>query len=492
MNVSRMNVRRIAHVNHLTCGLLTLLMMTTAVLAAEADVGVDHKRRGANQTSTVSEVSTSASLPFEVTIEQADFRLPHGLQSFVLARWKNKLVLLTGRWNGLHGFGGDGTENFEPNQSNTNIYVIDLKKKTTEYRSLDEATWLSTEEIDLLSVTNAQGLTEKNTLYLVGGYGYDQALEDFSTKDTLTALDIPQLIKFVEEGERFTMRVTSDPVLQVTGGHMVKADEKDAPVLLVFGQNFEGGYTPSANGVYTRQVRAFHIIDDGDALDVTPEVLPARDPAYRRRDLNVVPAFFRSSQRKVESGFIVLAGVFTESDGVWTVPVRINSDGWCFMTNPESDDTFTQAMSHYDCAHMSLYDKRSGDLYTVLFGGISYGYFEDGVYKTDDGFPFINQVTTVKMDEAFHFTQYVMKNEFPVIESTCSNAGNTLLFGAEAEFVPTTRTYDNGVLRLRSVSRPVEVGYIIGGIMSTLPNTNSQSDSAASPYIFKVSLVPNE
>ena len=36
----------------------------------------------------------------------------------------------------------------------------------------------------------------------------------------------------------------------------------------------------------------------------------------------------------------------------------------------------------------------------------------------------------------------------------------------------------------------VVVGYIVGGIQSTLPNTNVESDSAASPYIFTVTLVP--
>jgi hypothetical protein len=34
------------------------------------------------------------------------------------------------------------------------------------------------------------------------------------------------------------------------------------------------------------------------------------------------------------------------------------------------------------------------------------------------------------------------------------------------------------------------VGFIVGGIQSTLPNTTAESDSAASPYIFTVTLVP--
>jgi hypothetical protein len=53
------------------------------------------------------------------------------------------------------------------------------------------------------------------------------------------------------------------------------------------------------------------------------------------------------------------------------------------------------------------------------------------------------------------------------------------------------RTYKNGVLKYDTLgSDPIVVGYIIGGIQSTLPNTNFSTDTAASPYIFKVTLVP--
>ncbi len=51
--------------------------------------------------------------------------------------------------------------------------------------------------------------------------------------------------------------------------------------------------------------------------------------------------------------------------------------------------------------------------------------------------------------------------------------------------------YPNGVLKYdRLGTNPVVVGYIVGGIESTLPNTNAESDSGASPYIFTVTLVP--
>ena len=67
-----------------------------------------------------------------------------------------------------------------------------------------------------------------------------------------------------------------------------------------------------------------------------------------------------------------------------------------------------------------------------------------------------------------------------------------MLFGAGAQFFRASGppSYGNGVFDLDQLggSRPYVIGYIVGGIMSTLPNTNTQSDTAASPYIFKVML----
>lgn len=86
-----------------------------------------------------------------------------------------------------------------------------------------------------------------------------------------------------------------------------------------------------------------------------------------------------------------------------------------------------------------------------------------------------------------------MDNEYPVIPSTGSNPGNRLLFGTEAVFIPhdDIALYVNNVIQLDALPKaPTVIGYIVGGIMSTLPNTNTSADSTASPYIFKVILTP--
>src|ERR1051326_4600141 len=163
------------------------------------------------------------------------------------------------------------------------------------------------------------------------------------------------------------------------------------------------------------------------------------------------------------------------------------------MADPTDTATFAQGMNNWACPTLQLYSHKEKNSYTVLMGGISFGFFASGVFETDAELPFINQVTTIKRDRDGVFSQYLMDGEYPVILSTGSNPGNQLLFGAGATLIPVDGLprYKNGVLKLDALgSGPVVVGYIVGGIQSTLPNTNTSADTAASPYIFKVTLVP--
>ena len=131
-------------------------------------------------------------------------------------------------------------------------------------------------------------------------------------------------------------------------------------------------------------------------------------------------------------------------------------------------------------------------MYTVFLGGLSYGYYVGRDFITDAEIPFINQVTTIQYNKHGHFSQYLMEGEYPVIPSTGSNPGNPLLFGAVGLFIPSPAVlkYGKEVLNYDSLTIPTVIGHIVGGIQSTVPNTSVASDSAASPYIFTVTLVP--
>ena len=100
------------------------------------------------------------------------------------------------------------------------------------------------------------------------------------------------------------------------------------------------------------------------------------------------------------------------------------------MADPSDPYTFKQGMNNYICPTVGLYSMNTGDMYTILFGGISFGFFENGVFKTDEEIPFINQFTTIKINPCGQFRQYLMDTEYPFILSTQSNPGNRLLFGA--------------------------------------------------------------
>lgn len=444
-----------------------------------------------NQTTTVSPIHSDKDLPYSIIVEQAPFNLPAGIHSGVSALYHDKWLFLAGRTNGMHDF-SNTNDNFPPLKQNTIVYVVDPKKRIVYSRPLTpSSTGLTQTQIDELSVTSPQYFQDDDILYICGGYGVETQTGNFNTKSALTAIEIPKLMKWVidyspEADLQKDIRQTHDPLLKVTGGYMTAVDN-DLTTLLVFGQNFSGFYLDSSNGNYTQQVRRFKIIDNEESLLIQPLSYENPNPNYRRRDLNVVPVILNK-----KPAYVALSGVFTLNTGIWTVPVIIQTNGQTSMADPNLPSTFKQGMNNYTCPTIGLYSKDTRDMYTIICGGISYEYFQNGLQQ-DLEFPFINQITTVKIDKEGTFTQYLMNEEYPVLYSTGSNPGNQLLFGAGAFFIPEdhAKTYDNGVFKFDKLKDPTVLGYIVGGIMSTLPNTSSPSDSAASPYIFRVILKKN-
>jgi len=450
-----------------------------------------------NQTNTLSPVFPEASLPFRVQIELADFELPNGLHSYAFATHKGKWLLIAGRTNGMHSFNND-TNNFPPSAQNTVVYVVDPHRKTVSSASLHATnSGLTQQQIDYLSVTSPQFYQLDKTLYITGGYGVDTATGQFSTKPILTAIDVPGLIHWVTKphsGETALqhIRQLNDPIFQITGGYMDKP-AKNGPMLLIFGQNFIGYYLDTSNGIYSQQIRRFNILDNGTDLgvEILPSYPPLPDPSFRRRDLNVVPIIYEKNHKHVKA-LTALSGVFTLTSGIWTVPVKIKCSGKASMANPLDPTTFKQSMNNYTSATLGMYSNKHHAMYTLLLGGISYGYFQNGVFQTDSEIPFINQVTTVKIDKDGLYTQHLMSGQYPVILSQYSNPGNPLLFGAAAQFISARHihSYGNSVVKFDRLKNAKILGYIVGGIQSTVPNTNTASDSAASPYIFTVKIIP--
>jgi len=479
---------------------------------------------GQNQTSYVTLPLPEDSLPFRIKIEEAPFSLPTGLQAYVWGVLKNEYVLMAGRTSGLHGFMGD---TFPTASQNTDVFVLNVATGQVFSRSLsDPSSGLTQEQIDHLSVTNAmfQQAEGSNTLYIIGGYGTNSSTGSKDTKSTLTAIDLPSLIRWVKGDPKIksaakSMRQISHPLLQVTGGVIWQIDPHQ-PVLIGFGQNFPGIYqNTQANGEYTFQIRPFQIIDTGKSLSVYPYSQPIPNPLHRRRDLNIAPAM-RKVGNSLQQYLVAYGGVFTPGAnfGAWTIPIEIEGDGSARSLDTSNPNQFAQGMNNYECPNQALYSEKTGDMYTLFFGGISFLYtINGGLYSSmgstceDGGLGFTNDVTAIRIDASRNYQQYLLSATYPSIPTTfgtcpapvfpidctnvTTNASPILLFGASGLFLPSPNVpmYPNFVIALDRLSSPTILGYIVGGIESSAVETCSEIgniDTHPSNRIFIVTLIP--
>ena len=424
------------------------------------------------------------------------------LQSYAYGTLDEQWVLLAGRTNGLHGFGPSGTVNFPPKYQNTDVWVIDPITKETWSRSLaDASSGLTQDMIDSLSATNTQVFQDGDTLFVVGGYVYTNG--EFTTYNALSAIHMPSLVAWVKgvdatldakaivqvAGDEATDGSYEGGYFQVTGGSLNRLGDR---YLLVFGQNFDGPYTPGRNGVYTSQIRSFEIAYDYDAgtlgytnLGVSPS---GGDPSlYRRRDLNVFPTL-APGVAGPEEGVTALAGVFYNGTSVWTVPVEVGADGVPTTIDPATDPSvFKQAMNHYESAKIGLYSESTGEMTELLLGGISANVYDTttGGLVYDKNYGFTNQITAVMRAADGTYRQEYL-GDFPAVY----DASDKLLYlGAEAIFfaAPGLQLLPGGIIDLDALTTQTTVGYIFGGIAADRPNFGN---SVASPLIFEVVLTP--
>ncbi len=445
-----------------------------------------------HQTETMSPVELGGGLDVELSlVDFGDTALPT-LHSAARATYNGQWVLVAGRTNGMHSISSldfTGLFSFPPSSQNREVWVVDPVTKQAWHRSLeDPSAGLTQAQVDTLTPSNAQSHQDGERLYLLGGYTYDRTETQFRTLNTLSAFDLPELVDWVKGGSGTAaehIRQTSDPALQVTGGAL---SEIDGRAHLVFGQNFDRAYSPYASGVYTKQVRSFDIVDDGSSLSIANLTTSAQNDAFRRRDLNVLPTISQGSGGKLEEGLVALSGVFTPTDGAWTVPVEIDAQGQPTMADPTAADTFKQGMNNYTSANVGLYSAAEGAMHMLLFGGISLNSIDraTGIVTQDDQMPYTNQMTDIIRTDDGHYTQHLLSQDFPLLTDP---SGKVLRFGTNAEFfaVPGLAAYQNGVLDLDAITEPTTIGYIFGGIVADAGN---HGKTVASDLVFEVKLYP--
>lgn len=463
-----------------------------------------------------------------VRVEQREARFPT-LQSFSVGQTqRGEWVLIGGRTNGLHGFSGDGTENFPPSQQNTTIWIYDPVTDRSWSRPLSES-GLSADIQLSMSTTNAQDFQQGDVLYRAGGYVYDGATQTFETRNRLTAIDLGDLAAWAKgnqatvkqgtvlsvAGEAMDVNSQETGFFAVTGGEMLQGARRHQ-AQLIFGQDFSGGYTPGSNGLYTEQVRDFDIIYKRSHGLLSYKSNGVSEPdadSFRRRDLNIVTSLERNDDGKLVRSGTALGGVFFEGSGVWTVPVEIDLlTGQPVMADPTDPGTFRQALNQYTAADLALYSRATDSQSNLIFGGISAITLDPAgnPYYVNQGndpnlapaYPFTSQIAAITHHADDTWTQSIV-GSFPALSD---GAGDPLTFGASSVFIPIAKGSDrrvrylaDGVLDLDWLDRRTDpgtsvlVGYVVGGIESQvfsdfndLTTYGSSNYTLASGEIFKV------
>ena len=220
---------------------------------------------------------------------------------------------------------------------------------------------------------------------------------------------------------------------------------------------------------YNYAYSKFQVTDNGSTIGIANYSVYTDTANLRRRDLNFVDAVYPDGTPY----FINYGAVFDLSDLPWLNPIYLDDTGYTL------DQGFTQLFQQYDCPSLVMMDSTSGNLYTTLFGGISYYYYDTVINAVvqDSAIPFVHDITYITKGSDGATTQELLPLRMPY------------LIGAEAKLIPDTTVpqYDNGVIKFHELTGRTMVGYIYGGIKA---DTSNFGTSSAIGEIYKVYITP--
>lgn len=378
---------------------------------------------------------TSGETPLSIDAVEnasAEFAGAPRLQSFVWAQWDGKWIFIAGRTGGYHGV-GQGDVDFPRTKANQQIWVI--QPPGSEPAAAGSAKVYSFPVADLPGSlgpvkdqwisTNPLFFQDRETLYLVGGYG-ENSTGEMVTHPVVSSVNLPALVQGVMQGKDTfskTIAWAESPLVQSTGGALVKLD--DGLFYLIGGHVFMGTYrgfeaadeknTPKTSQTYLGEIRKLRFTNNQHGkLDVSL-VQSFKDPEFARRDFNAALTILDDGK---SLGAAAYGGVFTKDRMNFPHPVLISAGAV-----PKADDSFEQKMSAYTCATLLIYDPEQLAMYTTFFGGISRWRWNDtsrqfeqapvmGDIAKDstrylDGMPWINEISTLvrRGGKAFEFVQ---------------------------------------------------------------------------------------
>jgi len=409
---------------------------------------------------------------YEVNLEAIVIPDLGGLQSYAYGTHDGEWLIVGGRLDGLHM--RQPFASFNAAGNNDQLMVINPESKEVWKATVST---LPPNIREQLSSTNMQFGQEEENLIITGGYAYSPTADEHITFPYLTVIKIPEVINAIKAGESILdfFEQIEDEKFAVAGGRLEKMDDQ---FYLVGGHKFTGRYNPMgpAHGPgfkqeYTYEIRPFSI-DIDEEIIVTHGTAMRDEEHLRRRDYNLIPQIRNGSEE-----LMLFSGVFQPDYNVpWLYPVSITASSY------EPQINFTQYYNHYHCATLPIYHESTDEMHNLFFGGIAQFYDDNGTLVQDNDVPFVKTIADVSRLSDGTLIEQKLKEEMPA------------LLGAGAEFIrlPDAPIYKGKVLDGDLLTtQPLEVGYIFGGIKSTMPNVfwvNDGTQSVASGTIYKVSV----
>lgn len=410
---------------------------------------------------------------FLIEIEPLVIDSAPGVHSFSWGHTNDgKWVVIGGRIDGLHR--RQPWAAFLEQDNNKFVFVIDPVSEGVWYSDLSV---LSASLYEQLQSTNQQFFQRDSMLYITGGYGYSATAADHITHPYLTAVSVDELANAVINATSITpyFRQIMDLNMKVTGGQLGILNDR---FYLVGGNLFDGAYNPMGpnNGpgfvqVYSNDIRAFDIVDDGVNLSIQNYVATHDTINLHRRDYNMAPQVFPNGTE----GFTAFSGVFDYNDFPYLNTVDIDE------TSYSVNNSFNQYLSQYHSAKIPVFDANANTMHTLFFGGLSqYTLDAQNNLVEDQNVPFVKTISRVT-----RFSNGSMQ------EIGLDYVEMPTLVGAGAEFIPIQQYFSSRhILDLNAVPQTKTlIGYIYGGIESSAANIfeiNDGTQSFASNVIFKV------
>jgi hypothetical protein len=411
---------------------------------------------------------------FNVEIEPTTINNAPAIHSFSWGKTSDdKWLIVGGRIDGLHQ--RQPFAAFLESDNNKNIFIVDPIGNQTWQADLSV---LPASIYEQLQSTNQEFIQRNNTLYVIGGYGFSTTINDHVTYDKLTAIDIDGVSNAIINNASITpyFRQIQDTLFAVTGGQL---GYLDSTFYLAGGQYFKGSYNPMGpnNGpgfiqAYTDEIRQFKLTDDGTTITIYDNLILHDQANLHRRDYNMSPQIFPNGNE----GFTMWSGVFDPNDLPYLNSIDVVAGGYTV------NNTFTQYLSQYHSAKVPIYDVNDNAMHTLFFGGISqYTLDANNNLVQDNDVPFVKTISRVTRLNDGTMQEVKLNIEMPT------------LVGAGAEFIPIKDSviyYTHDILDINAIPQEKTlIGYIVGGIESTLPNIftiNDGTQSSASNVVFKV------